>query len=136
MLPSLTKLTIMRTQMKLTLLVSLLGLLPAAASAATATQLSCSMRQNVVISRFSYSLSTMKWKDHFIIASGVKKTKTDDNVPFRVTSFQNGDDLVYFPGSNKYFMFYDGSSEPDRCIVQSTSTYEITQLPRYERPKA
>ncbi|WP_455427837.1 hypothetical protein [Dryocola sp. LX212] len=121
--------------MKLTLFVSLLGLLPAAVNAATATQLSCSLRKNVVISRFSHNLSTMKWGDHFIIASGVKKNRTEENVPFRVTSFQNGDDLVFFPESEKYYMFYSGSPEPDRCIVQGSKNYEITQLPRYEKPQ-
>lgn len=126
--------------MKTVIFISLLGLLPAVASAATATatatQLSCSMRKNVVISRFSHSLSTMKWDDRFIIAAGVKKAKTAADVPFRVTSFQNGDDLVFFPQDQRYYLFYAGNAEPDKCTVQGSKTYEITQLPRYEKPGA
>ncbi|KFC81813.1 hypothetical protein GBAG_1999 [Buttiauxella agrestis ATCC 33320] len=94
------------------------------------------MRENMVISRFAYSLTTMKWDEHFQVASGVRQNKTQNDVPFRVTRFQNGDDLVFFPGKQTYFMFYSGNPEPDRCVVLSTSTYEITQLPRYEKPDA
>ena len=122
--------------MKLILLISLLGCIHSSAFAATATQLSCPMREHVVISRFSHNLSTMKWDDHFLIASGVKKTKTENGVPFRVISYQNGDDLVFFPEKQQYFLFYSGNPKPDRCIIQSTSTYQITQLPRYEKPDA
>lgn len=120
--------------MKLILFISLLGLVQSSAFAATATQLSCSMRENVVISRFNHNLSTMKWDDHFLIASGVKKSKTKNDIPFRVTSFQNGDDLVFFPEKQQYFMFYSGNPNPDRCTIESTKTYQITQLPRYEKP--
>ncbi|MCE0827202.1 MULTISPECIES: hypothetical protein [Buttiauxella] len=120
--------------MKLILFISLLGFIQSSAFAATATKLSCPMRENVVISRFSHNLSTMKWDDHFLVASGVKKTKTRNDVPFRVTSFQNGDDLVFFPEKQQYYLFYSGNPNPDRCTIQSTSTYEITQLPRYEKP--
>ncbi|HKN04080.1 MAG TPA: hypothetical protein VJY31_09065 [Buttiauxella sp.] len=122
--------------MKLILLFGLLGLVHSSAFAATATRLSCSLRENVVISRFAYKLSTMKWDGHFQVASGIRNTKTKNDVPFRVTRFQNGDDLVFFPEKQRYFMFYSGNPEPDRCIVLSTSTYEITQLPRYEKPEA
>lgn len=122
--------------MKLILLISLLGFLQSSAFAATATRLSCSLRKNVVISRFKYNLSTMQWGDHFLIASGVKKTRTKSDVPFRITSFQNGDDLVFFPQDLKYFLFYSGNPVPDRCRVLGTSTYEITQLPRYKKPDA
>lgn len=120
--------------MKIILLFSLLGLVHSSVFAATATRLSCSLRENVVISRFAHSLSTMKWDGHFQVASGVRKTKTKNDVPFRVTRFQNGDDLVFFPEKDRYFMIYSGNPEPDRCIVLGTSTYEITQLPRYEKP--
>lgn len=120
--------------MKLIVFITLLGFVHSTALAATATQLSCSQRGKVVISRFDYSLSTMKWGNHFQIASGIKKTKTENNVPFKVTSFRNGDDLVYFPEEEKYFLFYAGNPDPDRCILRSTATYEITQLPRYEKP--
>lgn len=122
--------------MKFVLLLSLLGLVHSSVFAATATRLSCSMRENMVISRFAYSLTTMKWDEHFQVASGVRQNKTQNDVPFRVTRFQNGDDLVFFPGKQTYFMFYSGNPEPDRCVVLSTSTYEITQLPRYEKPNA
>ncbi|MGB7800043.1 hypothetical protein [Buttiauxella sp.] len=122
--------------MKLILLISLMGFVQSSAFAATATQLSCPQRENVVISRFSHNLSTMKWDDHFMVAAGVKKTKTVNGVPFRVISYQNGDDLVFFPEKQQYFLFYSGNPNPDRCIIQSTSTYQITQLPRYEKPEA
>ncbi|WP_236127682.1 hypothetical protein [Cedecea colo] len=121
------------------LLIPLLSLpvfLQSSAFAATATRLSCSLRKNVVISRFKHNLSTMQWGDHFLIASGIKKTATKSNVPFRITSFQNGDDLVFFPDELKYFLFYSGNPVPDRCTVLSTSTYQITQLPRYKKPDA
>lgn len=132
--PRLTMHSTIRIFMKLIILISLLGFVHSSVFAATATRLSCSLRENVVISRFDHNLSTMKWDDHFLVASGIKKTKTKNDVPFRVTTFQNGDDLVFFPEKQAYFFFYSGSSEPDKCEVLSTSTYQITQLPRYEKP--
>ncbi|MCE0846775.1 hypothetical protein LVQ79_14565 [Buttiauxella sp. A2-C1_F] len=121
--------------MKLILLITLLGFAQSSAFAATATQLSCPQRENVVISRFSHNLSTMKWDDHFMVASGIRVTKTKNNVPFRVTSFQNGDDLVFFPEKQQYFLFYSGIPTPDRCTIESTKVYQVTQLPRYEKPE-
>lgn len=72
--------------------------------------------------------------DHFQVASGMKQAQTKSHVPFRITSFQNGDDLVFFPDSNEYFFFYSGMATPDRCVVQETYTYPITQLPFYKKP--
>lgn len=83
--------------MKFILLTSLIGLFLSPAWAGTAVKLSCSLRQSVTISRFHYKLSTMKWGDHFQVASGMKQAQTKSHVPFRITSFQNGDDLVFFP---------------------------------------
>lgn len=120
--------------MKFILLTSLIGLFLSPAWAGTAVKLSCSLRQSVTISRFHYKLSTMKWGDHFQVASGMKQAQTKSHVPFRITSFQNGDDLVFFPDSNEYFFFYSGMATPDRCVVQETYTYPITQLPFYKKP--
>ncbi|WP_208647001.1 hypothetical protein [Buttiauxella warmboldiae] len=121
--------------MKLILCIGLLGFVQLPAFAATATRLSCSLRENVVISRFAHSLSTMKWDDHFLVASGIKQSRTKSDIPFRITRFQNGDDLVFFPQKQQYFLLYSGNPQPDRCIVQGTSTYQVTQLPRYEKPE-
>ena len=57
--------------MKFILLTSLIGLFLSPAWAGTAVKLSCSLRQSVTISRFHYKLSTMKWGDHFQVASGM-----------------------------------------------------------------
>lgn len=120
--------------MKFILLTSLIGLFLSPVWAGTAVKLSCSLRQSVTISRFHYKLSTMKWGEHFQVASGMKQAQTKSHVPFRITRFQNGDDLLFFPDSNEYFFFYSGMATPDRCVVQETYTYPITQLPFYKKP--
>ncbi|XXD09546.1 hypothetical protein ACMYSN_01625 [Klebsiella sp. R445] len=99
------------------------------AVANTAIELSCPQRQDVTISRFRYGLSTMKWDDHFIVASGVKKDVTDNQIPFRITHFVNGDTLLFFPDNQKYILLYAGEDNADRCKLIQTSTYPIATLP-------
>lgn len=82
--------------MKFLLSISLLSFFLSPAFAGTAVKLSCSLRKNVTISRFHYQLSTMKWGDHFQVASGMRQAQTKNHIPYRVTSFRNGDDLVFF----------------------------------------
>lgn len=119
--------------MKIILLMSLVSLFLSPAFAGTAVKLSCSLRKSVTISKFHYKLSTMKWGDHFQVASGIRQAQTTGNVPFRVTRFQNGDDLVFFPDSEAYYFFYSGMATPDRCIVQETYSYPVVELPRYKK---
>ena len=119
--------------MKIVLLMSLLSLFLSPAFAGTAVKLSCSLRKSVTISKFHYQLSTMKWGDHFQVAAGIRQAQTKSNVPFRVTRFQNGDDLVFFPDSQDYYFFYSGMATPDRCIVQETYSYPVVELPRYKK---
>lgn len=92
--------------------------------------------QNVTISRFHYQLSTMKWGDHFQVASGMRQAQTKNHIPYRVTSCRNGDDLVFFPDSQEYFFFYSGMATPDRCVVEEHYEYPVTQLPYYKKPAA
>ncbi|VFS66555.1 Uncharacterised protein [Raoultella terrigena] len=121
--------------MKFILLTSLIGLFLSPAWAGTAVKLSCSLRQSVTISRFHYKLSTMKWGDHFQVASGMKQAQTKSHVPFRITSFQNGDDLVFFPDSNEYFFFYSGMATPiDASFRRPTPTRLRSCLSIRNRP--
>ena len=55
-------------------------------------------------------------------------------MPFRITSFQNGDDLVFFPDSNEYFFFYSGMFFFYVWVFKEIYTYPITQLPFYKKP--
>ena len=98
------------------------------AFAATTVRLSCGLRKNVLISRFSYKLSTMKWEDKFQVASGMHKNHTKSGTPFEVTSFENGDDLVYFPQKNNYVFFYKDTTTPDKCTITGTHTIPVTTL--------
>nr|WP_255709830.1 hypothetical protein [Lelliottia sp. WAP21] len=123
----------METLVKTLFILSLLTLFSTSSFAATAIKLSCSLRQNVTISSFKYQLSTMKWGDHFQIASGVRHAKTQDNIPFLVTRFKNGDNLIEFETSQEYFMVYADSETPDRCYLKETFTYDIIDLPRYHK---
>lgn len=122
--------------MKFLLSISLLSFFLSPAFAGTAVKLSCSLRKNVTISRFHYQLSTMKWGDHFQVASGMRQAQTKNHIPYRVTSFRNGDDLVFFPDSQECFFFYSGMATPDRCVVEEHYEYPVTQLPYYKKPAA
>ncbi|MET5575559.1 hypothetical protein [Klebsiella aerogenes] len=122
--------------MKFLLSISLLSFFLSPAFAGTAVKLSCSLRKNVTISRFHYQLSTMKWGDHFQVASGMRQAQTKNHIPYRVTSCRNGDDLVFFPDSQEYFFFYSGMATPDRCVVEEHYEYPVTQLPYYKKPAA
>lgn len=121
--------------MKIILLITTLNILISPAFANSAVQLSCSQRHDVTISRFSYELSTMKWDDNFVVASGIKKDQTESGIPFRITYFTNGDALFFFPENQKYFFQYSGETGSDKCRIMKTFTYPIAKLP-YEKPNS
>lgn len=117
--------------MKIVLLLSIMALLMnTPAFAATAIRLSCSLRKNVVISRFGYQLSTMKWGNQFQIASGEKHARNKQNTPYNVTHFRNGDSFVAFPTKHLFYLFYNNNEMPDRCYEENTFSYAATNLPR------
>ncbi|MGQ3663205.1 hypothetical protein [Citrobacter braakii] len=118
--------------MKITLLLILLNIFLSSAYANTAVLLSCTQRQSVIIARFGYGLSTMKWDDNFIVASGIEKTRTESGIPFRITHFTNGDNLVFFPENQRYFFQYADVDSPDRCQIMKTFSYPVAKLP-YEK---
>ncbi len=64
----------------------------------------------------------------------MRQAQTKNHIPYRVTSFRNGDDLVFFPDSQEYFFFYSGMATPDRCVVEEHYEYPVTQLPYYKSP--
>jgi len=122
--------------MKIILIMSLLNIFISPSFARTAVTLSCNLRKNVIISRFQYQLSTMKWGDQFQVASGEKKHQTKDHVPVLSTFFQNGDVLFFFPESKKYFFLYSGAKTPDSCVVVAHYTYPVIQLPYYKKSRS
>jgi hypothetical protein len=122
--------------MKKLLIISLLSVFMSPAFANTAVKLSCHLRKIVIISRFQYQLSTMKWDDQFQVASGIKKSQTKDHASVFSTFFLNGDVLVFFPESKKYFFLYSGDKTPDRCVVLAHYTYPVIQLPYFKEPRS
>lgn len=116
--------------MKTLLFLSLMSFFLSPAFADSGIRLSCTLRKNVLISRFSYQLSTMKWPGHFQVASGEKTVHTAKNGIYTLTHFRNGDELVEYPGSHKYYLFYaDKGGTPDRCVYQGAYSIPVTQLP-------
>lgn len=101
------------------------------AHAGEAVRLACLDRGNVLVSFFKYHLTTMKWGDHFQIASGIKKNETKGGVAYETISFRNGDDLVYFPQKENYLLFDANKTDPERCQVEQEYTYPVVSLPRY-----
>jgi len=122
--------------MKKILIISLLSVFMSPAFANTAVKLFCHLRKNVIISRFEYQLSTMKWGKQFQVASGIKKSQTKGHSPVFSTFFLNGDVLVFYPESKKYFLLYSGAKTPDRCVVLAHYTYPVVQLPYYKEPRS
>lgn len=112
----------------------LLLLSATAAQAGEAVKLNCPTRGALTVSFFNYSLITMKWGDHFQVASGKKNSQTHAGVPFWITSFGNGDDLVGFPKSDEYYLFYAGAEKPEQCSVVGGFVYPVITPPRYEKP--
>lgn len=103
-----------------------------AAYAGDAVRLDCLTRQNVLISFFKYHLTTMKWGNHFQIASGIHKARTKTGTPYEIISFRNGDDLIYFPAKESYFLIYADQQKPERCRTEESFTYPVVSLPRYD----
>lgn len=101
------------------------------AYAGEAVRLDCLTRQNVLVSFFKYHLTTMQWGKHFQVASGVHKNKTQSGAKYQTFSFRNGDDLVYFPENERYFIIYADQQKPERCRVEESFTYPVVSLPRY-----
>ncbi len=120
-------------KMSLTQILLLLSLVfPfSAAQAGEAVRLDCLTRQNLLISFFKYHLTTMQWGKHFQIASGTHKNKTNNGLRYETFSFRNGDDLIYFPKSERYFIIYADQKKPERCVVEDSFTYPVVSLPRY-----
>lgn len=102
-----------------------------AAYAGEAVRLDCLTRQNVLISFFKYHLTTMQWGKHFQIASGAHKDHTQSGVRYQTYSFRNGDDVVYFPENERWFIIYADQKKPERCRVEESFTYPVVSLPRY-----
>ncbi|WP_080775966.1 hypothetical protein [Atlantibacter hermannii] len=102
-----------------------------AAYAGDAVRLDCLTRQNVLISFFKYHLTTMQWGKHFQIASGSHKDKTHSGARYETFSFRNGDDLIHFPKSERWFIIYADQQKPERCQVEDSFTYPVVSLPRY-----
>ncbi|MGG7686266.1 hypothetical protein PGO16_07880 [Klebsiella aerogenes] len=111
------------------LMVSLVMLNSVAAMGNSGVRLSCHFRENVLISRFRYHLSTMLWGDNFEVASGSLKGRTNSGLRFEVTAFRNGDDLVYLVDKKQYQFFYGGKPPADRCEIIERVSYPVTSLP-------
>ncbi|CAI1018239.1 hypothetical protein [Serratia liquefaciens] len=102
--------------------------------AATAFRLDCPERTWMIVTHFKYGLTTLKWAEHhFQVASGFKHNKTSGGSPYRVTSFRNGDDLVYFPQNKTYFFLYADREKPVICEKTKSFTTHAILLPRYHR---
>jgi len=117
--------------MKYTLFLLLMFI--ATARADDAVRLNCPTRGALTISFFDYSLTTMKWGDHFQIAAGKEKAHTKAGVPFWSTTFRNGDSLAFFPDSNQYYLFYAGDEDPEQCSEVGSFVYPAITPPRYEK---
>lgn len=117
---------------KYSLFLLLLTLPAMAAQADDAIKLNCPPRGQMTVSFFNYYLITMKWGDHFQVASGKTPGHTKAGVPFWATEFGNGDELTFFPNSGQYYLFYAGASEPAQCTVQGSYLYPVITPPRYE----
>ena len=73
----------------------------------------------------------MQWGKHFQIASGSHKDKTHSGARYETFSFRNGDDLIHFPKSERWFIIYADQQKPERCQVEDSFTYPVVSLPRY-----
>lgn len=96
-------------------------------------RLNCPMRGDLTVSFFDYSLMTMKWGNHFQIASGRTKAQTKSGAPFWSAHFRNGDELAFFPDAGTYYLFYAGSKAPVRCTETGRLDYPAFTPPRYEK---
>ncbi len=85
---------------------------------------------------FNYYLITMKWGDHFQVASGKSKNHTKNGQRYWTTTFGNGDGLAYFPDTQQYYLFYAGSDEPVPCTEHGSYVYPVITPPRYENSLA
>ncbi|QPT15193.1 hypothetical protein I6G37_09710 [Serratia rubidaea] len=107
-------------------------LTPVLGHTASVLRLDCPERALMTVTRFNYGLTTLEWAErHFQVAAGVKRNKTAEGSPFRVISFRNGDDLVYFPEKHLHVFFYGGSTNPVVCKDIDTFTTHAIKLPRY-----
>lgn len=88
----------------------------------------------MTMTRFQYGLTTLTWAEqHFQVAAGIKHYQTSEGIPFRITNFRNGDDLVYFPQTHIYVFFYANSSIPVLCEKGKTFTSHAVTLPYYHK---
>lgn len=122
--------------MKYSLFLLLLTLPALAARADDAVKLNCPPRGAITVSFFNYYLITMKWGDHFQVASGKAQSHTKAGVPFWTASFGNGDELSFFPNSGQYYLFYAGADQPVQCMAQGSYVYPVITPPRYENNTA
>ena len=118
--------------MKFSLFILLLAF-ATVARANNGIRLNCPMRGDMTVSFFDYSLMTMKWGNHFQIASGRTKAQTKSGAPFWSAHFRNGDELAYFPNASTYYLFYAGSQAPVRCTETGSLEYPAFTPPRYEK---
>ncbi|MCS5874185.1 hypothetical protein LN650_26250 [Klebsiella pneumoniae subsp. pneumoniae] len=92
--------------------------------------------QNVTISRFHYQLSTMKWGDHFQVASGMRQAQTKNQYSLSGNQLSQRRRSGLFPGQSGVLFLLLGNGDAGPLRGGGTLRVSGHRLPYYKKPAA
>lgn len=97
----------------------------------TKFQITCPGRPTMTVTKAQYGLTTLMWPgDHFQIAAGHQRSKTENGDKVSIVLFRNGDQMVVNQSDDNIFFSYDGANKLVSCTRSSERDNNAVELQR------
>lgn len=97
----------------------------------TEFQITCPGRPTMTVTKAQYGLTTLMWQgDHFQIAAGNQRSKTENGDKVSIVLFRNGDQMVVNKSDENIFFSYDGENKLVSCTRSSERDNNAVELQR------
>lgn len=97
----------------------------------TEFQITCPGRPTMTVTKAQYGLTTLMWPgDHFQIAAGNQRSRTENGDKVSIILFRNGDQMVVNQSDENIFFSYDGANKLVSCTRSSERDNNAVELQR------
>lgn len=97
----------------------------------TKFQITCPGRPTMTVTKAQYGVTTLMWAgDHFQIASGSQRSKTENGDKVSIVLFRNGDQMVVNQSDENIFFSYEGENKLVSCTRSSERDNSAVELQR------
>lgn len=94
-------------------------------------QITCPGRATMTVTRADYGLTTVMWPgDHFQIAAGHQRSRTDNGDRVAITLFRNGDQMIVNKSEEETWFSYNGKHTVVPCSRSSARENSAVTLER------